>query len=161
MKRPVVLGDLSVAAQLFVSAANAAPLPLRASWRHMPEFNTIRVRLDNTGSTALCIADVDTKEKIRFRQHGQEAFPLVEENRAMMEWRGADLIGGLVVVPPARHVELYYTLTDWQLHPGQANVEVQFPVYDCAGFFQNPSPQADLFISNTTFVMTPPRRLSH
>ena len=126
----------------------------------MPEFNTITVRLENAGPAALCIADVDTKEKIQFRQNGHEAFPLAELNRAMMEWRGADLIGGFVVVPPARYVDLFYTLTDWRLHPGPANVEVKFPVYDCARFFQNPTPHADLFRSSIDFLASPPRRLS-
>lgn len=132
---------------------------LRATWRNMPDFNTIRVRLANSGGAALCIPEVDSKEDIKFRQDGREVSPLVEQNRGVMQWRGADLANGFVVVPPVRHIELYYTLTDWDLHAGPAEVEVRLPVYDCAEFFRASKPHARIFISREHFVVSRFRHL--
>jgi hypothetical protein len=148
-----------VAGSMLASAsADAAPIALRADWQYMANFKTIRVRLENHGQSAVCIPEIDTKERISFRQKGTKVAPLVERNRALMIWRGADLIGGFVVVPPAKHVDLYYTLTDWDLHPGSASAEVNFPVYDCVEFFQTSNPRAEPFTSSTTFVLSPPER---
>jgi hypothetical protein len=148
-----------VAGSMFVSASvNAAPISLSADWQYMANFKTITVRLENHGATAICIPEADTKERIVFRQRGRDVDPLVERNRAMMVWRGADLIGGFVVVPPAKDIDLYYTLTEWDLHAGSASAEVEFPVYDCAQFFRTAKPSAEPFTSSTTFVVTPNER---
>jgi len=140
------------------ASAEAAPISLSADWQHMANFKTISVRLENHGATAVCIPQVDTSERILFRQYGKDVDPLVERNRALMMWRGADLIGGFAVVPPAKHTDLYYTLTEWDLHPGSASAEVEFPVYDCARFFQTAKPRAEPFTSSTTFVVSPSER---
>lgn len=122
----------------------------------MSGFQTIRLQLNNSSRGALCIPDIDTKERIIFHQNGKEVFPQNERNRGSMFWHGADLMSGLVVVPPGKHVELYYTLSDWPLHPGLTDVEVNFPTYDCRELFENPRPGSIQFISRTRFRESPP-----
>jgi hypothetical protein len=123
-------------------AAHALPHPsLMLSWDQIDGFpSTLVLRLKNSGSRAVCVPDVDSKERISFTQFGSEVEPFSYLNRAVLEWRGADLISGFIVVPPRRRVDIYYDLNEWTLKGGRATASIAIPVYDCLEFFRQSSP---------------------
>ncbi len=79
-------------------------------------------------------------------------------SRAAMGWRGANLIGGLIVVPPKKAYSIYYSITDWPLQPGPTKVETWIPVYDCANFFASKSPKETEATSHFEFDAHPSRQ---
>src|SRR5437879_281044 len=77
--------------------------PLELTWQQIHELpNNLVLRLQNLGSTAVCVPDVEAKEGISFTQFGRRVEPFYYHNRAILQWRGADLITGMIVVPPSR-----------------------------------------------------------
>lgn len=112
------------------------------------------MRLHNSGQRAWCISETDTREGIRFEQAGREANPFEYSSRAMLQWKGAELISGLVVVPPGKHVEVYYDLSEWSLKQGDTAAAITLPVFDCLEFFQSKSPQPQTLRSTFRFDAT-------
>jgi hypothetical protein len=132
---------------LVISAASAArALPtqsLKLSWHQIDGFpNQLIMRLENPSAKALCVPDVDTKDGISFTQFGKSVDPFYFHNRAILQWRGADLISGLLVVPPKRRVDVFYDLNEWRLKRGRATALISIPTYDCLEFFRVGSPRA-------------------
>ena len=99
----------------------------------------LRLRLENPSSGAICIAQADT-ERIEFYQSGERIWPEIFVSRALLMWRNANLISGMVVVPPKKDFLVYYDLTDWPLKRGPVRAAIKFPTYDCASFFESESP---------------------
>jgi hypothetical protein len=125
---------------------------LNLSWERIVGFpNTLVLRLQNPGSSALCVPDVDSKEKISFTQGGQTVERFYYHNRPVLEWRGADLISGLIVVPPRRRVDIYYDLNEWMLKRRAATVSVNIPVYNCRELFRETAPHSESAISHFNF----------
>src|SRR3954468_1789149 len=94
--------------------------PLKLTWQQIREVpNNLVLRLQNPGSPAICVPDVEAKESISFAQFGRKVEPLYYHKRAVLQWRGADLISGMIVVPPGKHVDIFYDLNEWMLKRGR------------------------------------------
>jgi hypothetical protein len=126
-----------------VIAAPAHTQPsLKLSWEQIREVpNNLVLRLQNPGSTAVCVPDVEVKESISFSQFGRKVDPFYYHNRAILQWRGADLISGMIVVPPGRRIDVFFDLNEWMLKRGKATASINVPAYDCLVFFQKASPR--------------------
>lgn len=125
---------------------------LELSWIQMKEFpNTLIMRLENSGDRALCIPETDTSEAIRVRQGGREADLREQSNRAVLQWKGAELISGFVVIPPGKRLDIYPDLSVWPLKKGDASVSITLPVFDCLEFFASEFPQPQVLRSNFRF----------
>src|SRR6266567_5877439 len=122
-------------------SAQARP-PLKLTWQQIREVpNNLELRLQNPSSTAVCVPDVEAKESISFTQFGRKVEPFYYQNRAILQWRGADLISGMIVVPPGKRVDVFYDLTEWMLKRGKASASVTIPAYNCLEFFEKSSPR--------------------
>jgi hypothetical protein len=125
---------------------------LELSWTHMEEFpNTLIMRLENSGQRALCVPETDTREAIRVKQAGRDAELLEQSNRAVLQWKGAELIDGFVVIPPGKRVDIYPDLSVWLLREGDTSVSIMLPVFDCLEFFASGSPHPHYVRSSFRF----------
>jgi hypothetical protein len=113
--------------------------------------NNVVLRLENVGPTALCLPDVEVKEAVLFTQFGKTVQPFYYSNRAILRWRGADLISGMIVVPPGKRFEIFYDLNEWVLKRGKAAASITIPEYDCLTFFQESSPRPTRATSHFSF----------
>ncbi len=131
-------------------SAHAKPL-LKLSWQQIREVpNNIVLRLQNSSSTAVCVPDVEAKESLSFTQFGKSVEPFYYHNRAILQWRGTDLISGMIVVPPGRRVDIFFDLNEWRLRRGKATVSVSIPAYVCLEFFAKSQPRAARLTSRFT-----------
>ena len=129
-----------------LSSCDAAPAhtqpSLKLGWEQIREIpNNLVLLLQNKSSKAVCVPDVEAKESLSFTQFGKEVERFSYANRAILQWRGADLISGMIVVPPGKRVDIYFDLNEWILKRGKATASVSVPAYDCVEFFQKGSPQ--------------------
>ena len=119
------------------------PPSLTVSWTQIPLLpDSLVLELRNSSESAACVPDIEAKESVSFTQFGKEVERFSYTNRAILEWRGADLIGGMIVVPPGKHVEIYFNLNEWIFRQAKASASAHIPVYDCLEFFRNTSPQS-------------------
>jgi hypothetical protein len=140
---------------LILAAAIGCPAEakpsLKLSWQQIREVpNNIVLRLQNSNSTAVCVPDVEAKESLSFTQFGKRVEPFYYHNRAIRQWRGADLISGMIVVPPGRRIDIFFDLNEWRLRRGKATASVSIPAYDCMEFFAKSSLRAARLISRFT-----------
>ena len=133
----MIIGSLSQCGQSQPSSS------LELKWHQMREMpNNLVLRLENSGTTAACVPDVEVKESISFTQSGREVGRFWYHNRAILQWRDADLISGMIVVPAGRSVDIYYDLNEWMLKRGGATASIDIPEYDCLEFFRESAPRA-------------------
>src|SRR4051794_24132018 len=121
------------------SAASNSHANLRSiltlEWERIPEFpHALVLRLKNDGARAICVPDVSVSEYIEFTQNGKRVPPFWTTNRAVLMWHGADLISGMIVVPPKRTVDVNFDLNQWKLKQGAASAKVAMSAYDCFEF---------------------------
>ena len=101
-----------VLAATIVPPAQAQPT-LKLSWQQIREMpNNLVLRLQNPGSKAICVPDLEAKESLSFTQFGKRVDRFYYDNRAILQWRGADLISGMIVVPPGRRVDIFFDLNE-------------------------------------------------
>jgi hypothetical protein len=74
-------------------------------------------------------------------QQGEDIAPYVLDNRAMLEWRGIDLISGLIVVPPKKSVDVYYDLARWPLRTAPTVAKIEVPLTSCSDYFETEKPR--------------------
>jgi hypothetical protein len=152
-------GVAALLVSLSPCAGSARPGPLTLRWNYdsaiFSDYLTLEIRNDGSSATCLPAIDVSDYHNVILRQGGTSILPRSFDNRAVLDWRGTDLIGGFIVIPPKHRVQRLYHLTDWFLKPVATMASIVVPAYDCLTFFQSSRPKPTMFRSSYAFE---PRR---
>ncbi|NIJ63435.1 hypothetical protein FHR20_000366 [Sphingomonas leidyi] len=131
---------------------------LIVNWSYQPELmpDSVVLKLRNRGSNAICIPRVEVEgPSLLLFQGGKEVDPVHYTNRPILVWRGADVISGLLVIPPGRSVKLFYDLHDWYLASGPTEARLELPRIDCLAFFHSAKPSIVRKLATYQFTASP------
>lgn len=139
------------------ASARPAVRPLRPAWRYLGNLAPLSlfVRLHNTSSSPLCISAIEVQEALRLFQEGRELATRDQGNRAILPWRGLDIVGGVRVIPPNRMIQLEYNLLGWKYSDGKVRARLVIPYVRCRDLFAAPKPVIGRQTSTFVFVAVP------